>query len=215
LSVPVNSDFPLIRLALPGVEHGLIGRRHGRRDCVETTVSITVSHISSLPSLAVPDNCLLGGGVEPVWWTQGRLWDLGWTGALFLTEICCTRAETVGPIWSQGVGPVDPTRLIRPDGSGLISTNGSGTAARPSEKRKVAASQSSHLEKRDRGDLKSSTDTVLILTDCSGVSDASGPVVGMLKRPPDVRRRRGLLKLLFAMLGTDLGTERGATDANK
>jgi hypothetical protein len=66
LSVPVNSDFPLIRLALPGVEHGLIGLRYGRRDCVETTVSITVSHTSSLPSLAIPDNCLLGGGFEPV-----------------------------------------------------------------------------------------------------------------------------------------------------
>jgi hypothetical protein len=140
LSVPVNSDFPLICLALPGVEHGLISRRHGRRNCVETTVSITVSHTSSLPSLAVPDNCLLGGGFEPVWGTQGRLWDLGWTGALFLTEICCTRAETMGPIWGQRVGPVDPTRLIRHDGSGLISTNGSGRAARPSEKRKVAGS---------------------------------------------------------------------------
>ena len=122
LSVPVNSDFPLIRLALPGVEHGFISRHHGRRDCVETTVSITVSHASSLPSLAVPDNCLLGGGFEPVWWTQGRPWDLGWTEALFLTEICCTRAETMGPIWGQRVGPVDPTRLIRHDGSGLIST---------------------------------------------------------------------------------------------
>jgi len=50
LSVPVNSDFPLIRLALPRVEHGLISRR----DCVETTVSITVSHFPSLPSPAIP-----------------------------------------------------------------------------------------------------------------------------------------------------------------
>jgi hypothetical protein len=162
-------------------------------------VSITVSHASSLPSPAVPDNCLLGGGFEPVWWTQGRLWDLGWTEALFLTEIYCTRAETMGPIWGQRVGPVDPTRLIRHDGSGLISTNGPGSAARPSEKRKVAGSQSPHLEKRDRGDLKSSTDTVLILTDCSGVSDASGPVVGMSTRPRGVRRRRGLLKLLVCL----------------
>jgi hypothetical protein len=114
-------------------DHSGIRRRHGRRNCVETTVSITISHTSSLPSLAIPDNCLLWGGFEPAWWTQGRLWDLGWTGALFLTEICCTRAKTVGPIWGQRVGSVHPIRPIRHDGSGLISTNGSGSAARPSE----------------------------------------------------------------------------------
>jgi hypothetical protein len=65
LSVLVNSDFPLIRLALPGVEHGLISGGHGRRDGVETTASITVSHIPSLPSASIPDNCLLGGGLNP------------------------------------------------------------------------------------------------------------------------------------------------------
>src|ERR1700730_13118560 len=104
-----------------------------RRRCRSLAVTFQACHPQ-----AVPDNCLLGGGFEPVWWTQGRLWDLGWTEALFLTEICCTRAETLGPIWGQRVGPVDPTRLIRHDGSGLISTNGPGSAARPSEKREVA-----------------------------------------------------------------------------
>jgi hypothetical protein len=58
LSVLVNSDFPLIRLALPGVERGLISRRHGRRDCVETTVPIVVSHTPSLTSPAIAEQLL-------------------------------------------------------------------------------------------------------------------------------------------------------------
>ena len=129
LSVSVNSDFPLIRLALPGVEHGLIGRRDGRRDCVETTVSITVSHISSLPSLAIPDNCLLGGGLNPF---GGHRAGCGISAG----QERCPRRDLLHSCWDRGanmgprVGPVDPTRLIRRDESGLISTNGSGSAVR-------------------------------------------------------------------------------------
>lgn len=50
LSVPVNGDFPLIRLAQPGVASRVISRRHGLRDGVEATVPIVVTHIPSVPA---------------------------------------------------------------------------------------------------------------------------------------------------------------------